>query len=168
MARIGKCVACVAVLATLGLAPVAAFAGPADAPAQTGMVGGMPMLDAETLAKAKTEIGIRADQNDEWSAYTDAVAGALETSDSMHQSMTPKSMSQLSPADRQALMTAMHEQRSDSLQQVNDARVNLFEVLNDTQRAKAKDLLGDAGPRGMKGSGMMGSGSMMMMMSPSK
>lgn len=159
MARIGKCVGWVAVLATLGLAPAAAFAAPAEPPAQMGMVGGMAMLNAETLAKAKTEIGIRADQEDEWEAYADAVANALEDSDSMHQSMTPKSMSQLSPADRQALMSAMHEQRRGSLEQVNLARAQLFDVLNDTQRAKAKDVLGDAiGPRGM----MHGGGGMMM------
>ena len=159
MARIGKCVGCVAVLATLGLAPAVAFAAPGEALAQMGMVGGMPMLNAETLAKAKTEIGIRADQKDEWNAYADAVANALEDSDSMHQSMTPKSMSQLSPADRQALMSAMHEQRRGSLEQVNQARANLIKVLNDTQRAKAKDVLGDAiGPHGT----MRGGGGMMM------
>lgn len=147
MASFGTCVGYVLVLATLGLAPPA-LAAPVDAPAEIGVIGGVPMMNAESLAKAETDIGIRPDQKDEWTAYADAVAGALETSDSMHQSMTPKSISQLSPADRQALMTAMHEQRKDSLQQVTAARARLFAVLNDTQRAKARDLLGDA-PRGM-------------------
>jgi hypothetical protein len=153
MASFGTCVRYVVVLAGLGLAPPAA-AAPADAPAETGMVGGVPMMNAESLAKAEAEIGIRPDQKEAWTAYTDAVAGALENSESLHQSMTPKSISQLNPADRQALMTAMHEQRKDSLQQVAAARANLFAVLNDTQRAKARDLLGDA-PRGMTGGGMM-------------
>lgn len=147
MAGFGTWVGYVLVLATLGFAPPA-FAAPADPPAEMGMTGGVPMMNPESLAKAEAEIGIRPDQKDEWTAYADAVAAALENSDSMHQSMTPKSISQLSPADRQALMTAMHEQRKDSLRQVTAARAKLFSVLNDTQRAKARDLLGDA-PRGM-------------------
>lgn len=146
MAGFGTCVGYVLVLASLGLAPPAA--AQADAPAEVGMVGGVPMMNPENLAKAEAGIGIRPDQKDEWRAYADAVAGALENSDSMHQSMTPKSISQMSPADRQALMTAMHEQRRDSLQQVTAARAKLFAVLNDTQRAKARDLLGEA-PHGM-------------------
>lgn len=169
MASLGTCVGSLAVLAALGFAPLPAAAAPPETPADSMMMpGGVPMMDAASLAKAETEIGIRPDQKTEWTAYADAVADALETSDSMHQSMTPKSMSQLSPADRQALMTAMREQREASLQNVSEARARLFSVLNDTQRAKAKALIGEPGPRSMGGSGGMMGGGGMMMMSPTK
>lgn len=105
---------------------------------------GDPSVHLDTL---KTELSITADQEAAWAAYTKVMT---DTATSMRAAVEGAST-----ADRQALFATMQEQMQTSFDAVKVAAEQLLVSLDETQKAKAEQILPGlaSGPMAM-GAGM--------------
>lgn len=103
-----------------------------------------PSAHLDTL---KTELAITTDQEAAWAAYTKAVT---ETATAMHSAVEGASTT-----DRQAFFTKMQEQMQTSFDAVKVAAEQLLATLDETQKAKAVQILpGLASSSAAMGAGM--------------
>lgn len=108
-----------------------------------GMHGGpgFTQLDPARLATLKTELGITAAQEPAWTKYTEAVQDAATAMKTAREGINPDAVSKLSPQDRFAAMTKIHEQGQKQFETVKTAANELLATLNDTQKTKAQTSL---------------------------
>jgi hypothetical protein len=135
----------------------------------TGMAGGHgPMgggfADPAThLASLKTELGITAQQEPAWAAYSTVLQETATSIKAQHQGMDMAAIHNMSDQDRQAFMTQMREQHTKAFTPVKAAAEKLLTALDDTQKTKAKEILpglAEHGPGMMRHVGMSGHGPM--------
>jgi len=100
-----------------------------------GMMGGTGYTDQQ-ISDAKAALGITPDQEDAWNAYVGAIQGRTALMQAHRQGMFTHGP--VSPEQRQAF----HQQGYNQMQQVFDARRNLYSVLTPQQRSAAGNLIG--------------------------
>ncbi len=107
-----------------------------------GMRGpGLTQFDPARIGTLKTELGITAAQEPAWTKYTKAVQDAATAMKTTHDGVDPNTVSKLSPADRFAFVTKIREQAQQQFETVKTAADELLATLDDTQKAKAKQIL---------------------------
>jgi hypothetical protein len=132
-------------------------------PGMMGGWGGGPGYGdpAEHLARLKTELGIRPEQNAAWDAYVKAVRDSAEQMRSAHNSVDFDTLRAMSWKDMQAYMGAMHDRQAAAFKTEEAAATKLLASLDDGQKTKAllPVLLHTGfGPGFHGGPGMMGPG----------
>lgn len=156
--------------------------GPGFGPGRMGMGLGMmkghgmgPMMGrmqgpfgdpAAQLATAKTEIGIKPEQQAAWESYAKVVTDAATAARGQREKINPDTVFKMDAKERQAFITQMQEQRQQNFKTVSAAAETLLAQLDDPQKAKARDVLpglvaGGHGPgagHGMAGGPGMGRG----------
>jgi hypothetical protein len=106
----------------------------------------------------KAELGITAAQEPAWTAYTGTLRETAASMRAGHESVDMNAIHAMSDEDRQAFVEGMREQGDKAFATVKEAAEKLLAALDDTQKARAKEVLpGLATP----GHAMMGRGSMM-------
>jgi hypothetical protein len=111
-------------------------------------------FDLARLDTLKAELGITPAQEQAWTNYAKAVRSAATTMKTTRAGVGPDAASKLSPADRFEFVTKMREQARTQFDDVRTASNELLTVLDDGQKAKARDILPDFaehGPGAMRG-----------------
>lgn len=115
---------------------------------------GVMQFDPARLDTLKAELGITPAQEQAWTNYAKAVQDAATTMKTTRAGVDPDAVSKLSPADRFAFVTKMREQAQTQFDAVRTASNELLTVLDDGQKAKARDILpglAEHGPGPMRG-----------------
>jgi hypothetical protein len=115
---------------------------------------GFRQFDSAQLDTLKSELGITGAQEQAWTNYAKAVQGAATAMDTAHDGVDRDAVSKLSPADRFAFVTKMREQAQTQFEAVRTASDELLAVLDDGQKAKARNILpglAEFGPGPMRG-----------------
>jgi hypothetical protein len=156
--------------------------GPGFGPGHMGMGPGMmkghgvgPMMGrgqgafgdpAAQLATAKTEIGIKPEQQAAWDSYAKVVTDTATAARGQREKISPDAIFKMDAKERQAFITQMQEQRQQNFKAVSAAAETLLAELDDGQKAKARDVLpgfaaaghGRGAGHGMAGGPGMGHG----------
>jgi hypothetical protein len=108
-----------------------------------GMHGGhgQAQFDPARLDALKTELGITGAQEPAWTQYVKAVRDAATAMKTTREGVDPSTVSKLSPADRFAFVTKMREHALTQFESVKTAANELLGAIDDTQKAKAKEIL---------------------------
>ncbi|MGE3877106.1 MAG: Spy/CpxP family protein refolding chaperone [Parvibaculaceae bacterium] len=168
----------------VGILGAQAFAqqGPGFGPGHMGMGSGMmkghgmgPMMGrgqgtfgdpAARLATAKTEIGIKPEQQAAWDSYAKVVTDTATAARGQRETVSPDTIFKMDAKERQAFITKMQEQRQQNFKTVSAAAETLLAQLDDSQKAKAREVLpglaaaghGPGAGHGMAGGPGMGRG----------
>lgn len=102
---------------------------------------GQTPFDPARLATLKTELAITAAQETAWTKYTTAVQDAATAMNTTRAGIDPNTVRNMSPADRFAFVTKIREQAQARFTAVQTAANELLAVLDDTQKAKARNIL---------------------------
>jgi hypothetical protein len=102
---------------------------------------GAARANSAQLAALKGELGITAAQETAWSRYATAVQDAAAAMQTTRESLDPTAVSKMTPSDRFAFVSKMREQAQKQFEAVRTAANELLAVLDDTQKAKADNLL---------------------------
>jgi hypothetical protein len=173
-------------IAVIAVSALGAYAyaqhGPGFGPGPMGMGPGMmkghgmgPMMGrmqrpfgdpATQLATAKTEIGIKPEQQAAWDAYAKVVTDTAAAARSQREKINPDTILKMDAQERQTFFTQMQEQRQQNFKSVSAAAETLVAQLDDAQKAKARQVLpglaaaghGPGAGRGMAGGPGMGHG----------
>ena len=128
-----------------------------------GMMHGAARLGASPTRRRsttlKTELGITPAQEPAWSKYAKAVQDAAAAMKTTREGVDPQAVSKMNPADRFAFVTKMREQGQKQFEAVKTAANELLATLDDSQKAKAADILPGLaafGPPMMRGADMGG------------
>jgi len=133
-----------------------------------GMMGPMAGLGnpafanpAERLASIRTELALRPDQTSAWEDFARAVNAASAARTEAGQHFDPAKIQAMTPDERQQHFTAAWTRRNEARTQVQSAAQALLAKLDESQKAKAQQLLpgltgAGFGPRGMARGPMMG------------
>lgn len=139
-------------------------------PGMMGMQGGPRGHDfgdpSAHLATLKTDLGIKPDQAAAWDTYAKVAQDTAEQMRAARNEIDRDVVRGMSPQDRQAFMTSIHERRANAFATLATAAQALLPSLDDAQKVKAQDELPGLtahGPHMMRhaGMGMMGGGPMM-------
>jgi hypothetical protein len=108
-----------------------------------GMHGGLGLTEfaPARIDILKTELGITAAQEPAWTRYTQALQDAAATMKTTRDGVNSDAISKLSPQDRFAFITKIREQGQKRFETVKTAANELLVTLNDTQKAKAQEIL---------------------------
>jgi hypothetical protein len=109
-----------------------------------GMMHGRPgatFADPTRLETLKAELGITATQETAWNTYAKAVQDAAAAMRSARESIDPSAVSKMTPSERFAFVSGMREQAQKRFEAVGTAANELLGVLDDAQKAKARDVL---------------------------
>jgi hypothetical protein len=122
-----------------------------------GMMGGSGPWShgtdaASYLERLKADLGITAEQEPAWKAYTETVQGAAGQMQGAHQTMYD-AMGTASWQERRDMMNRMFEARQQSFDTVHTAAEKLLPSLTQAQQTKAARVLPGLAARGP---GMMG------------
>jgi hypothetical protein len=127
-----------------------------------GMMHGGPGLavaDPAQIDTLKAELGITPAQEQAWSKYAKAVQDAAAAMKTTREGFHPQAVSKMNPADRFAFVTKMREHGQTQFEAVKTAATELLGTLDDSQKAKATDILPGLaafGPPMMRGADMGG------------
>ncbi len=102
---------------------------------------GLTQFDPAQIDTLKTELGITAAQEPAWTKYAKAVQDAATAMKTTRDGVDPNTVSKLSPADRFAFVTKIRVQAQKQFETVKTAADELLATLDDTQKAKAKEIL---------------------------
>jgi len=102
---------------------------------------GAAFADPTQLVTLKAELGITATQETAWNTYAKAVQDAAAAMRSARESVDPSAVSKMTPSERFAFVTRMREQAQKRFEAVGTAADELLGALDDTQKAKARDIL---------------------------
>jgi len=97
--------------------------------------------DPARLEAVKTEIGITAAQEPAWTKYAQAIQDVATTMKTTHEGIDHDAVSKMSPTERSAFASAIREQMHKQFETVQAAATELLATLDDTQKAKAEELL---------------------------
>jgi hypothetical protein len=97
--------------------------------------------DPAQIETLKGELGITPAQEAAWGKYAKAVQDAAAAMKTARESVDPRAVSGMSPADRFAFVSKVREQGQKQFEAVATAANELLGVLDDTQKAKADDML---------------------------
>ena len=143
----------------VGVLSAHAFAqqGPGFGPGHMGMGPGMmkghgmgPMMGhtqgtlgdpVAQLATAKTEIGIKPEQQAAWESYAKVVTTTATAVRGQREKISPDTIVKMDAKERQAFIAQMQEQRQQNFKTVSAAAETLLAELDDAQKAKARDVL---------------------------
>ena len=108
-----------------------------------GMMHGMSGsgFDPAQIAALKTELGITPAQEPVWSKYAKAVQDAAAAMKTAREGVDPKTNGKMNPADRFAFVTRMRERGEEQFEAVKLAATEFLATLDDSQKAKATDIL---------------------------
>ena len=95
----------------------------------------------ERLTALKSELGITPAQETAWAQYAKTLQDTAAAAKTTHEGVDPNAVSKMSPSDRYAFVTKMREQRQKQFEPVKTAADALVTVLDDGQKAKARDIL---------------------------
>ncbi len=112
-----------------GMGPGMGFGGPAA------------FADPAQFDKLKTELGITPAQEPAWTKYTKTVQDAAAAMKAARETMNPETIGKMTPDERFAFGTSMHEQRQQQFTAVKSAADELSKALDHGQKAKAQTLL---------------------------
>lgn len=96
---------------------------------------------AAHLASLKTELGITPQQQSAWDAYAKVVEDTAASMKAQRQGVDMTAVHNMSDPDRQAFMTQMRDQQDKAFQSLKAADGEFLAVLDDTQKAKAREVL---------------------------
>jgi hypothetical protein len=102
---------------------------------------GFTQFEPAQLDTLKTELGITVAQEQAWTNYAKAVQVAATAMKTAHDDVDQDAIRKLSPADRFAFVTKMREQAQTQFEAVRTASDELLAVLDDGQKAKARNIL---------------------------
>jgi hypothetical protein len=109
-----------------------------------GMMHGQPRAafpDPAQLETLKAELGITAVQETAWSKYARALEDAAGAMRRTRETVDPSTVSGMTPSERFAFVSKIREQGQKQFEAVRTAANELVAVLDDTQKAKAGDIL---------------------------
>ena len=120
---------------------------------------GQTQFDPARLETLKTELGITVAQETAWTEYAKAVEVAATAAKTTRETVDPSTVDKLSPAERFTAVTKIREQAQKQHEAVRTAADELLAALNDTQKAKAKEILPGLafGPGVSRGAALTGS-----------
>jgi hypothetical protein len=127
--------------------------------AMQGGPGHAALADPAQVETLKTELGITPAQEPAWDKYATTLQESAATMKTAHESVDPEAVGKMSPPDRFAFVTRMREQGQKQLETVQKAANDLLAALDETQKAKAADILpglAARGPGAMHGTAMGG------------
>jgi hypothetical protein len=134
--------------------------GPGMGPGMMHRQGpGLALTDPTQLDALKRELGITAAQEPAWSKYTKALQDASAARTAARESVDPNAVAKMTPQDRYAFVSKMREQAQKHFDSVKTAADQLLATLDETQKAKATDILpgiGSFGPGPMQGADIRG------------
>ena len=118
-----------------------------------GMMGGgmmshgsVPMssatLAAGQLDAVKEKLNLTTEQKPYWTTYTEAVGDFSDSMRSMHESMNPDTMIEMSAEDRRAFAESVHASRTEELNGIRDAWDKLVQALSPEQKSAVESLTG--------------------------
>ena len=102
---------------------------------------GAAFADPTQLETLKAELGITATQETAWNTYAKTVQDAAAAMRSARESVDPSAVSKMTPSERFAFVSGMREQAQKRFEAVGTAANELLGVLDDAQKAKARDAL---------------------------
>lgn len=102
---------------------------------------GAALADPAQIETLKGELGITAAQEVAWSKYAKAVQDAAATMKTTRESVDPGAVSRMTPADRFAFVSKMREEGQKQFAAIRTAANELLAALDDTQKAKATNIL---------------------------
>jgi hypothetical protein len=122
-----------------------------------GMQGGpgFTQFDPARIDTLKSELGITPAQEPAWTKYAKAVQDAATTMKTTREDINPDAVSKMTPQDRFAFVSKMREQGQKQSETVTTAANELLATLDDTQKAKAHDILPGVGSFGPSARGAM-------------
>jgi hypothetical protein len=97
--------------------------------------------DPVRLDALKGELAITPVQEPAWTKYTKAVQTAASAVKTGQESVDPKAVSRMTPADRFAFVSKMRARRQAQLEAVKAAAEELLVTLDEIQKATAADIL---------------------------
>jgi hypothetical protein len=106
-----------------------------------GVMHGSSFADPAQLNTLKGELGITAAQEAAWGKYAKAVQDAAAAMKTTRESVDPSAVNKMSPSERFAFASKMREQGQKQFEAVGTAANELLAVLDETQKAKARDTL---------------------------
>jgi hypothetical protein len=106
-----------------------------------GMMQGSSFADPAQIDSLKGEIGITAAQEAAWGKYSKSVQDAAAAMRTARESVDPSAVSQMTPSERFAFVTKMRERGQTQFEAVGTAASELLAVLDEAQKAKARDTL---------------------------
>jgi hypothetical protein len=113
--------------------------GPGTGPAHRGP--GHTFLDPTNLDTLKRELAITPAQEEAWTKYAKTVEDASTALAAAREGVDPDAVRNMSPADRFAFVSKIREQAQKQHEAVKAAADELLAALDDTQKAKAQDIL---------------------------
>ncbi|HEX6000405.1 MAG TPA: Spy/CpxP family protein refolding chaperone [Hyphomicrobiaceae bacterium] len=102
---------------------------------------GAAFADPTQLEPLKAELGITATQETAWNTYAKALQDATSAMSTARESVDPGTVSKMTPSERFAFVSGMREQAQKRFEAVGTAANELLGVLDDAQKAKARDTL---------------------------
>lgn len=102
---------------------------------------GHALADPAQIETFKTELGITPAQEPAWDKYAKTLQAAAAAMKTAHGSVDPQAVGKMSPPDRLAFATKLREQGQKHHETVQKAANELFAALDDTQKAKAANIL---------------------------
>lgn len=117
-------------------------------------------VDQASLDKLKDKLSLTKEQVPAWDAYVNTLKDVQENIKTLHESMDPKTIHDMSLEDHQTFMQGIWEGRQEDAKALNAARDKLFAALTTDQQKQAKSLLAPQYGYGpcTDGKGPMGSG----------
>ena len=113
-----------------GMGPGMMFGGP-----------GVALADPVQIERLKTELGITAAQESAWAKYAKTLQDAATAMKTAREGIDPDAVSKLNQQERFAFMTKIREQGQKQFEAVKTAANELVATLNETQKAKAQEIL---------------------------
>ena len=141
MRKISKAFVLGALIATMGGAGITAWAempGPGTQISQGQEHRDGRRDPAARLASLKSDLGIRPEQAASWDAYSKVVLDTVARMHAARGGVNRDAVKAMSPADRDAFMTKMHDQRTQARATVKAAAEALLPSLDEAQKAKAQ------------------------------
>ena len=102
---------------------------------------GLMQFDPAQLDTLKAQLSITPTQEQAWTKYAKAIQEAATTMKTAREGVDPEAVSKLSPADRFAFVAKMREQAQTQFEAMQTASNELLAVLDEAQKAKARDIL---------------------------
>ena len=134
--------------------------GPGMGPGMTHRQGpGLALADPTQIDALKRELGITTAQEPAWNKYTKALQDSAAAMTTAREGVDPSAVAKMTPQDRYAFVTKMREQAQKQFDSVKTATDEFLATLDETQKAKATDILpgiASFGPGPMRGADIRG------------